>query len=225
MASKALKFPYVTQPQKEAQGRERKHGKEDGCCVSSAFSKWAVRSLWLQFPTCEKRNCRNNCRTHSSSSLPRHFNDSSVGNYRLYSRLVTQFVCAPRSVQCQVTWVPWTIISSNLGQPSWIYPEIFKAVIYQTRLICAAEEEVNVNRKMVRQTFPITIDISKFLDLAWHHSSFFQEQRGCGNFQVVWAVGGCRTQLSNEITLLLFVPTSLERKELCVILQHTNYIG
>lgn len=55
MASEALKFPYITQPQQKAQWREAKHRKEDGCSVSSAFF-WmgSMQPLARSFPAVKK---------------------------------------------------------------------------------------------------------------------------------------------------------------------------
>lgn len=77
---------------------------------------------------------------------------------------------------------------------------------YQTWFMWLSWGESNHEQKDGEtQTFPIMIDVSEF-GMA---SLIFQEQR-----KKLWKIqrylsDSCRTEMSNEITLLLFVPTSI----------------
>lgn len=118
-----------------------------------------------------------------------------------------QFVRAPHAVQCKVTWMPWTIVSLDLGQPSCFYPKMFKVVIYQTWLICLSWGGSSQEQKDGEtQTFPIMTDISDF-GMASFIFLARTEKEAVENFMLFewWLVAGQKCLMKLPFCLLFLL--------------------
>lgn len=156
-----------------------------------------------EFPSCEKNNCRNNCSIYSFSSIPRYFNVPSTRNYSWF----TETVCVHSSlcsVQSHLDAMDYHQLGFKVTQ--LVLPWNVQGGDYQIWFVWLTWGGSNHEQKDGEtQTFPIMIDVSEF-GMA---SLIFQEQR-----KKLWKIqrylsDSCKTEMSNEITLLLFVPTSI----------------
>lgn len=173
-----------------------------------------MSSLWLGVSQLWKKSncCRSNCSSHSSSSTPRYFNDSSIGNY-LPDSWFSATICAHLSL-CSM---PSHLHAMNYHQPAVRAAQLFSSwngqdsdlpdLIHTARWGGSNPEQKDGETQM----FPIMIDISEF-----HMASFIFlsriEKKAVDNLMLFWVMIGCRTEVPYEITLPLFVPTSIWRK-------------